>query len=105
MKSNIPDGVLEIAREHRALATLRLLDRLGPCSNAEVLQGCLGLIGLRGSRDSFIEQLHALAEQKLITLEKCERVHVVELTARGADVAAGRLEVPGVAKAYPECPY
>jgi len=65
--SNIPDRTAEIAREHRALAILRLLDRdVGYRSNDHVISACLSGIGLSCGQENLVELVGFLKRENLI---------------------------------------
>ena len=71
--------------------------------NEEVIRGELEAYGHRFSRDKLRTELHWLAEQGLVGIEKTHGLDLllVRLTARGEDVALGRTRVPGVARKRP----
>ena len=71
--------------------------------NEEVIRGVLELYGHHFSRDKLRTELHWLAEQGLVGIEKTQHLDLllVRLTARGEDVALGRTRVPGVARKLP----
>jgi DNA-binding GntR family transcriptional regulator len=70
--------------------------------NEHVLAAALDEVGHSLSRDRLRGELAWLAEQGLATVTAVSGVHVVRLTARGADAALGRARVPGVARPRPE---
>jgi hypothetical protein len=89
---------------HVRLCLLRLLDEApGREANSSILHDAVLAYGLKCSRDFCGAQLAWLAEQELVDLDLLtESLAVVRLTARGADVAAGRAAVPGVKRPSPE---
>lgn len=83
--------------EDRRLVILRVLAELPAYrTNSYLLQTLLRQWGHEPSADQVKTDLAWLAEQQLVTVEVVESVHIATLTARGADVAAGRATVPGV---------
>lgn len=88
--------------EHQRLSILRFLaDSVEYTRNTSVLQDGLDALGLSASRDQVDGIAAWLCEQGLVTTEHIAKVTVVKLTARGADVAAGRACVPGVKRPSP----
>lgn len=87
----------------RRLMILRLLAQdPGYRLNAYVLRPALDAVGHTVSHDKVETDLAWLAEQGLVLVEQAAGVTVGRLTARGADVAAGRATVPGVKRPEPE---
>ncbi len=87
----------------RRLVLLRALEEdAGYSHNESVLQSVLEAFGHNISRDLVRTELTWLAEQGLVTLKAVAGVFVATLTARGADVALGRVVVPGVKRPRPE---
>ncbi len=83
--------------EDRRLVILRVLAELPAYrTNSFLLSTLLGKFGHEPSADQVKGDLAWLQEQQLVTVEIVESVHIATLTARGADVAAGRAVVPGV---------
>lgn len=83
--------------EDRRLVILRVLAELPAYrTNSYLLQTLLRQWGHEPSADQVKGDLAWLQEQQLVTVEVVESVHIATLTARGADVAAGRATVPGV---------
>lgn len=86
----------------RRLVILRFLaEDAGYKLNTSVLQSALDAYGHSVTRDQVAVDAAWLAEQELVRCEQLGPVTVVELTARGADVASGRAEIPGVARPRP----
>lgn len=89
--------------EDRRLVMLRLLaEDPGYRLNVYVLRPALDAMGHTVSHDKVATDLAWLAEQGLVTVEQASNVTVGKLTARGADVAAGRAVVPGIKRPQPE---
>lgn len=85
------------------LSILRTLEEdAGYDLNEHVLALALQALGHGLSRDRLRGELAWLAEQGLATIADVSGVHVVRLTARGADCALGRARIPGVARPRPE---
>lgn len=87
----------------RRLAILHILAAdPGYSVNHAVMQTALEEIGHTVSRDQVTTDFAWLAEQGLITVDVVhDKVHVARMTARGADVEAGRATVPGVKRPGP----
>lgn len=89
-------------RRHQRLAILQLLaEDAGYAHNDAVLQAGLAALGHAVSADALRGQLAWLAEQDLVTVREVGELQVARLTRRGADAAAGRAAVPGVARPGP----
>lgn len=87
----------DFLREDARLVTLRLLSEMPTyTSNSSILYDALSRFGHNPSRDLVKTELRWLEEQGLVQLDDIGPVLVVKLTARGADVAAGRVVTPGV---------
>lgn len=81
------------------LVVLRLLaDMPAYRANSSVLTIALDRFGHTASRDQIRTEIQWLAEQGLLTVEDIGAVLVATITERGADVARGRAQVPGVAR-------
>ena len=93
----------ERLREDRRLVLLRLLsEQNGYRSNSSILHTALYGLGVAASRDDVLTDLAWLDEQGLVRSEEAvPGVIVVTLTARGADVASGMAQVPGVSRPSP----
>ena len=86
----------------RRLQILALLaESPGYSASADLLHRVLGAMGHDVSRDRLAVDLAWLAEQGLLTRESVGSVAIARLSARGGDVAAGRTQVPGVARPGP----
>lgn len=90
-------------REDRRLVMLRLLSEAsGYRHNSSVLHAGLDHLGIQGSRDDVLTDLHWLKDQDFVRLTQVvEGVLVAELTTRGHDVAKGSAIVPGVSRPSP----
>ncbi|PKN07609.1 MAG: hypothetical protein CVU73_12770 [Deltaproteobacteria bacterium HGW-Deltaproteobacteria-8] len=92
----------QLLNEDRRLLILRLLaEDPGYQLNVYVLRPALQSMGHTVSHDKVETDLAWLAEQGLVTIGQASGVTVGKLTARGADVAAGRATVPGVKRPEP----
>lgn len=81
----------------RRLVLLRvLLDSSAYTANEYILQQMAEQLGHVASADLIRTDLAWLREQGLISLDQVADVHIGRLSARGEDVARGRIEVPGV---------
>ncbi|MCK5575449.1 MAG: ArsR family transcriptional regulator [Sphingomonadales bacterium] len=89
--------------ENRRLAILSVLNEdVGFSHNDSVLQSALGALGHSITRDQVRTDLAWLAEQGMVTTTSPRNgLTVAKLTERGADVAAGRAQVPGIARPSP----
>jgi len=84
-------------REDQRLVILRvLIDMPSYRSNSSILYNVLDQFGHSPSRDQVKGELAWLAEQGLVEVEDVSGLLVATLTARGQDVAKGRVMVPGV---------
>lgn len=93
---------LNYLSEHIRRQTLEILEQDATYAHNEaVLHSALAAVGHRVSRDRLRGELDWLAEQGLITLETAGSVRIASLTARGEDVALGRVRVSGVARRLP----
>ena len=93
----------ERVRRDQRLVTLQLLEQAeGYDLNAAILRSALAEFGHRPSAAALRAELGWLAEQGLITVRDIGALQVATLTERGADVAAGRATVPGVARPAPD---
>ncbi len=92
----------QLLSEDRRLVILRLLSAAPEyTANAFVLRPGLEAVGHAMSTDQLATELAWLAEQGLVELGAVAGVTVARLTARGADVAAGRAVTPGVKRPEP----
>lgn len=89
--------------EDRRLSLLLVLAQTpGYSANAFLLRDAIGQIyGHSASIDQVVGDIAWLAEQGLVTARTAGDVTLATMTARGADVAAGRAVVPGVKKPMP----
>ncbi|MDD2367350.1 MAG: ArsR family transcriptional regulator [Desulfuromonadaceae bacterium] len=96
-------GFNELLAENQRLAMLKLLqeDTGAYTLNESMLHDCMGLLGIKCSRDVIRTQLAWLQEQGLITLDETLGFYVATLTSRGFDVAVGNSSAPGVKRPRP----
>lgn len=88
---------------HRRLAVLRHLAMAqNYTSNASILGDVVNGVGVSTSVDQLTATLSWLAEQDLATLEDHGDFVIVTASARGVDVARGRVEHPGVKRPSPK---
>lgn len=81
----------------RRLVLLRvLLESAAYTANEFMLQSMAERFGHVASADLIRTDLAWLKEQGLIVLDNVADVYIARLSARGEDVARGRIEVPGV---------
>lgn len=96
-------GYTKLVTEDRRLVLLRLLaESEGYSANEYLLATALPGFGHSVSHDRVRTDLDWLDEQGLVRVERPGEVCVATLTARGADVAAGRARVAGVKRPSPE---
>jgi DNA-binding GntR family transcriptional regulator len=69
--------------------------------NESILHTVVGKFGHNVSRDVIKTELSWLKEQGLITMEEVVGYYVATLTQRGADIATGRSNNPGVERPSP----
>lgn len=85
------------------LALLRLLaEAPGYRANSSLLHTTVGQLGFHVSRDKVLTQLDWLCEQSLIGIEELGSLKVIDLKARGLDVAKGHATVTGVDRPAPK---
>ena len=83
--------------EHRRLAILKHLEASsGFTSNASILIDVVNGVGVSTSEDQMRAALAWLDEQELIEMVDHGHVVIAVATARGAEVALGRANHPGV---------
>lgn len=94
----------ERLREDRRLVILRLLaEQNAYRSNSSVLHAGLHHLGVNGTRDDVLTDLHWLRDQGYLGMETAvPGVHVATLSARGKEVAEGQVQVPGVSRPSPK---
>lgn len=91
-----------LVTEDRRLVILRFLDEMPRRElNTSVLQSTLDAFGHAVSRDQVATDCAWLGEQGMVDVETVGPVTVVSLTARGEDVARGRVVQPGVKRPSP----
>jgi hypothetical protein len=93
-------------REHfdgsRRLRLLKILyDVQGYKANELIVGRMLDAFGYSVSSDQVRTDLAWLSEQGLLTVEELGDLQIAELTARGADVATGKIATPGVHRPQP----
>lgn len=92
----------QILTEDQRLVILRTLTEAGFDANESILSSGLEMYGHRISRDLVRNHLNWLEEQGLVRLERLANGYMVAtITARGADVAEGRVIVDGVKRPRP----
>lgn len=92
----------QILTADQRLVLLRTLQETGFDANESILSSGLEMYGHRISRDLVRNHLNWLEEQGLVRLERLANGYMVAtITARGADVAEGRVVVDGVKRPRP----
>lgn len=92
----------DIATEDIRLIILRTLEETnGYSCNESIIHDIVGRFGHAVSRDRIRTELRWLEEQGLTTLEEVADVYIATITERGADVATGRANTPGVKRPRP----
>jgi hypothetical protein len=96
----------ETVAQSRRICILRLLEGQAEYqTNESVLQMALEQFGFAESRDKIRTDLAWLEEQGVITTRDVgdkKLMVVAQLTPRGADVAKGRVTVPGIQRPSPD---
>lgn len=91
-----------VTEDRRLSLLLMLAETPGYSANAFLLRDAIDSIyGHSASVDLVRTDIVWLTEQQLVTSRSTGDVMLATLTARGADVAAGRAHVPGVKKPMP----
>lgn len=91
-----------VTEDRRLSLLLMLAETPGYSANAFLLRDAIDSIyGHSASVDLVRTDIAWLTEQQLVTSRSTGDVMLATLTARGADVAAGRAHVPGVKKPMP----
>lgn len=91
-----------LTEDRRLSLLLVLAETPGYSANAFLLRDAIGQIyGHSASIDQVRGDIAWLAEQALVAARTVGEVTLATMTARGADVAAGRASVPGVKKPMP----
>ena len=89
-------------REHLRLTILRLLAEDPDYTiNDSLITDLTGGYGFTPSRDKVRTELAWLKEQGLVTTDNDPVILIATLTERGADVALGRVRVPGIKRPSP----
>lgn len=92
----------EILIQDQRLVILRTLTETGFDANESILSSGLEMYGHRISRDLLRNHLNWLEEQGLVRIERLTNGYMVAtITARGADVAEGRVVIDGVKRPRP----
>jgi hypothetical protein len=92
----------KLVEEDRKLAILRLLSESNDYkANEYLLQSALDGVGHAVSGDRLRADLAWLADSGLLEIELVAGVQVPKLSARGLDVAQGRVHHPGVKRPRP----
>lgn len=93
----------QLQREDRRLVLLNLLaESDGYEAGHYLLLQALPAFGHACSEDALLTDLGWLAEQGLLSTSQVGGMTVARLSGRGADVAQGRVRVPGVKRPRPE---
>lgn len=104
-KNSLPvlDGIIS---EHRALATLRMLERAARyCSNEGIVAAWLEQLGMPSSREQIRHMFDDFESRGFVRCERPAAVLVVTLTQLGHEVALGLQDATGVLRPRPEEPY
>ncbi|MDD9873998.1 MAG: ArsR family transcriptional regulator [Gammaproteobacteria bacterium] len=89
--------LVEIQTANLRLSILMLAAEVGNgCVNEDILIRGVEAAGHWVSRDALLTQVEWLKEQGLVETNTVSQLVLVKITRRGADVAAGRSNVPGV---------
>ncbi len=92
--------------DERRLALLRgLLQAPGHVANEQVCAIYLQHVGLRSGRDAVRAAIDHLERCGALKVDWTGTMMIVELTRRGAEAAQGLIEIDGVPRPGPECPY
>jgi Fe2+ or Zn2+ uptake regulation protein len=95
-------GYEQTIQEHLRLTLLRLLaEDPDYTMNDSLLTDLTENYGFTPSRDKVRMELSWLAEQGLIRTDNDPKITIAILTERGADVARGRVTVPGIKRPSP----
>ena len=91
-----------LVTEDRRLAVLSILSSSAGYEASDALIRMMAeRLGHRAALNAIQADLAWLRDAGLIGLRQTADIHIATLTARGADVAAGRTHVPGVARVVP----
>lgn len=85
----------------RIIILRTLAESAGYSCNESIINEIVCTFGHCVSRDRIKTELRWLEEQALVSLKEVLDIIVATITERGADVAQGRAEVPGVKKPRP----
>ncbi len=89
------------AHRRRTVLT-HLAECLEYASNSEILLDVCNAVGIATGHDRLVGTLAWLCEQDLVSLEDHDGFFLVTATARGVDVAQGRVRHPGVKRPAPK---
>lgn len=95
-----------IIAEHRALATLRMLDR-APCysANDRLIAARLEQLGMAALPEQIRDMLDGFESHGFVRVERPTGLVVVTITQVGQEVAQGLRAAEGVLRPRPEEPY
>lgn len=93
----------ETLRKHLRITILRLLlEDPDYTLNDSLITDLTADYGFTPSRDKVRTELSWLKEQGLVTTDNDPHITIATLSERGADVARGRVTVPGIKRPSPE---
>lgn len=104
-RKNVPDELEALVRPHRLLAELFVLKAMSGAGNEAVVKDHLARLALRVSLERLREDWGFLESHGLIKVDHYMNMAVATLTRRGVEVCEDELEVEGVRRPGPECPY
>ncbi len=88
--------------KHRRIAILRHLEALPHySSNSSILTDTLRGLGITGTHDQVVTELHWLKEQGFVTIEDMGGIVIATATPRGAEIATGAAVHPEVQRPRP----
>ena len=90
-----------VTSDIRLIILRALAEDLGYSHNESIIHSVVEAFGHKTSRDCIRTELHWLKEQHLLELSDVAGCLIATILKRGADVAAGRAEVPGVKRPGP----
>lgn len=92
-------SIADVWREHLRLSILRLLKEApGRQLNDSLVTTSLHRLGIKATRDQVRTEVHWLESQGTVRQENVGGLVVVDLTERGAEVAAGLSRIHGIAE-------
>lgn len=103
---NTTSDLESILAEHRALATLHLLDRAA-CyrTNERIISARLEQLGMAALPEQIRDMLDAFERRGFVRCERSDQVMVVILTQNGQEVARGLRSADAVLRPRPGEPY